>query len=44
MFYKQLLFGDSKYYDKIHPLIEKKYLKTIYDCHECAGSLENQPE
>jgi hypothetical protein len=25
--------------DLIPPLLEKKYLKTIYNCHECAGTL-----
>jgi hypothetical protein len=31
---------DKKYYDRIPPLLEKKYLKTIYFCHECAGTLD----
>lgn len=30
---------DDKFYDKIPPLLEKKYLKTIYNCHTCAGTL-----
>jgi hypothetical protein len=25
--------------DLIPPLLEKKYLKTIYNCHECAKTL-----
>jgi hypothetical protein len=29
-----------KFYDLIPPLVEKKYLKTIFNCHECAGTLE----
>lgn len=32
---------DAKYYDIIPPLAEKKYLKTIYHCHECAGTLDS---
>ena len=32
--------GDKKFYDRIPPLLEKKYLKTIYYCHECNGSLD----
>lgn len=28
------------FYDIIPKLIEKKYLKTIYYCHECAGTLD----
>jgi hypothetical protein len=38
-FFQKKLFGDKYYYDKIPSLLEKKYLKTIYSCHECAGSL-----
>jgi len=30
---------DKKFYDMIPPLAEKKYLKTIYNCHECADTL-----
>jgi hypothetical protein len=32
--------GEKKFYDRIPPLLEKKYLKTIYCCHECAGTLK----
>lgn len=38
-FYRRRLSGDAKFYDRIPALVEKKYLKTIYDCHECAGTL-----
>jgi hypothetical protein len=31
--------NEKKYYDLIPPLLEKKYLKTIYYCHECAQTL-----
>jgi len=30
---------EEKFYDIIPPLAEKKYLKTIYYCHQCAGTL-----
>ncbi len=30
--------GDKKYYDSIPPLPEKKYLKTICNCHNCSGT------
>ena len=39
-FYRQQHAGDRKYYDLIPPLIEKKYLKTIFNCHRCAGTLD----
>ena len=29
--------GDEKFYDSIPPLVEKKYLKTIYNYHNCSG-------
>lgn len=38
-FFKIKYPNDKKFYDMIHPLVEKKYLKTIYNCHECAGTL-----
>jgi 5-methylcytosine-specific restriction endonuclease McrA len=31
--------NERKFYDYIPVLLEKKYLKTIYNCHECAGTL-----
>ncbi|MFH1717614.1 MAG: hypothetical protein ABIF19_09710 [Planctomycetota bacterium] len=30
---------ERKFYDLIPPLLEKKYLKTIVSCHQCAGTL-----
>lgn len=39
-FYKKRFPDDKKFYDRINPLIEKKYLKTMYCCHECAGTLD----
>jgi hypothetical protein len=32
--------GDKKYHDSIPPLLDKKYLKTIYNCHNCSGTLD----
>lgn len=34
---------EPKFYDRIPPLLEKKYLKTIYNCHNCAGTLDKEP-
>jgi len=31
--------GLYEFYDFIQPLLEKKYLKTIIKCHECANTL-----
>ncbi|MEW6526352.1 MAG: HNH endonuclease [Spirochaetota bacterium] len=39
-FYKEM-HPDAKIQDIIPPLLEKKYLKTIYCCHECNGSLDS---
>ena len=39
-FYKLRFPDEKKFYDIIPPLVEKKYLKTVYRCHECAGSLD----
>ncbi|MGD0337793.1 MAG: HNH endonuclease [Bacteroidota bacterium] len=39
-FYQKLNPGEKKFYDVIPKLLEKKYLKTIYHCHECAGTLQ----
>ncbi|MBM4161942.1 MAG: HNH endonuclease [Ignavibacteria bacterium] len=38
-FYKRRLHPEPKYYDLIPKLLEKKYLKTIWHCHTCAGTL-----
>lgn len=38
-FYHSRYPAEQKFYDFIPPLIEKKYLKTIYNCHECAQTL-----
>ena len=32
--------SDKKFYDAIPPLLAKKYLKTIYNCHNCSGTLD----
>ncbi len=34
------LVPPKKFYDSIPPLLEKKYLKTIYNCHSCSGTLD----
>lgn len=31
-FYRCRLAGDRKFYDRLPPLAEKKYLKTVYEC------------
>ena len=41
-FFQSKLLGDRYYYDRMPSLIEKKYLKTIYSCHECAGTLDKK--
>ena len=33
-FYSLKHRGDKKFYDSIPPLLEKKYLKTIYNCSQ----------
>lgn len=35
---------ENSFLDFIPPLLEKKYLKTIYLCHQCAGTLDDCPE
>jgi hypothetical protein len=39
-YFQLKLSNDKKFYDKIPALLEKKYLKTIYFRHECAGTLD----
>lgn len=39
-FFKQRNPKEKKFYDIVSPLAEKKYLKTIHNCHECAGTLD----
>jgi hypothetical protein len=38
-FYSLKHRGDRKSCDFIPPLLEKKHLKTIYDCYTCSGTL-----
>ena len=38
-FYRDKYPGEKKFYDLIPPLLEKKYLKTIINCHDCAETL-----
>jgi len=37
--YFNAILNRKDYFDFIPPLLEKKYLKTIYRCHDCAGTL-----
>ncbi len=39
-FYRKMHPEEKNYFDFIPPLVEKKYLKTIMKCHECAGTLD----
>jgi 5-methylcytosine-specific restriction endonuclease McrA len=39
-FYRAKYPNEKKFYDLIPPLLEKKYLKTIYNCHECAQTID----
>jgi len=39
-FYRFLRPQERKFYDFIPPLAEKKYLKTIMQCHCCASTLD----
>ncbi|MEK7477173.1 MAG: hypothetical protein AAB152_16225 [Candidatus Coatesbacteria bacterium] len=32
--------GEKKPYDLLPPLLEKKCLKTVFNCHVCAGTLD----
>jgi hypothetical protein len=42
-FYKRRLPGEKKFYDLIPPLVEKKYLKTVYQCLDrFAGCLDSR--
>jgi len=38
-FFREKYHGERKFYDFIPPLLEKKYLKTIINCHGCAQTL-----
>jgi hypothetical protein len=40
-FYKELFPQERKFFDKIPTLLEKKYLKTIFYCHQCNGTLDS---
>jgi hypothetical protein len=39
-YYRRRYPDEKKYFDFIPPLLEKKYLKTIYNCHDCAATLD----
>ena len=40
-FFREQHPNEQKSYDLIPSLLEKKYLKTIFCCHECAGTLDS---
>jgi len=39
-FYSELYPDDDKSFDRIPRILEGKYLKTIFKCHQCAGTLD----
>lgn len=39
-FFKSKYPNEKKFYDFIPSLLEKKYLKTIYNCHKCTETLD----
>jgi hypothetical protein len=39
-FFRDKFANERKYYDLIPPLLEKKYLKTIFNCHICAETID----
>jgi len=41
-FFKTKYPNEKKFYDLLPPLLEKKYLKTIYNCHKCAQTLDKE--
>jgi 5-methylcytosine-specific restriction endonuclease McrA len=43
-FYRELYPKVKNLSDQLPALLEKKYLKTIYYCHLCKGTLESAPE
>jgi len=44
VFFAKRLPSDRKFYDRIPPLAEKKYLKTIYECLErCTSLFSTEP-
>jgi hypothetical protein len=40
-FYAELYSNDKYFLDKLPTLLEKKYIKTMFKCHECAGTLDH---
>jgi ribosomal protein L37AE/L43A len=41
-FYHKMQPDNKLFYDSVPKLLEMKYLKSIYYCHECAGTLEKE--
>lgn len=40
-YYRDKHRNDAKFYDKIPKLLEKKFLKNIFLCHQCNGTLDS---
>ncbi len=38
------IYGKDHLSDHLPALLEKKYLKTIYLCHQCSGTLDSSPQ
>lgn len=41
-FFRSKFPEDRHFYDRIPALVEKKYLKTVRECHGCAGTLHRE--
>ena len=41
-FFRELFPEAKRLSDILPPLLEKKYLKTIYHCHECKGTIDQE--
>jgi len=41
LFYEKKTLEDSPFIDMVPPLVEKKYLKTLFKCHEYANTLDS---
>jgi len=42
--YYSKICSQKSFKDYLPPLLEEKYLKIIYLCHECAGTLDSAPQ
>lgn len=39
-FFQRRFPNDARYFDRVPRLVESAYLRTIHDCHACAGTLD----